>query len=300
MRELAEELNMHYEGKIYRPWMEAESVLIQTTLGCSNNQCTFCTMFDDKRFKVRDLDDIFKDIAEARLIYRNVESIFLIDGNVMAMRTDNLLKVLDKIKDTFPELKHLALYSGFNDFRRKSISELKELRSAGLTTAYSGLESGDPVVLERIKKGMTREHAIKGMEMAREADIQVLASFIFGLGGKYRSKEHAENTTSLLNIMQPNAIAPMALAIQPGSELEREVARGEFVLPTPLQILEEEQYLLENIADFPCFYWGDHGNNIATMRGVLPEARQGFLDNINKHILHNPMAKKNVIETYAW
>lgn len=291
---------MHYEGKIYRPWMEAESVLIQTTLGCSNNQCTFCTMFDDKRFKVRELDDIFKDIEEARLIYRKVESIFLIDGNVMAMRTDKLLKILDKIRATFPELKHLALYSGFNDFRRKSISELKELRSAGLTTAYSGLESGDPIVLKRIKKGMTRAHAIKGMELAREADIQVLASFIFGLGGRERSKEHAENTTSLLNIMQPDAIAPMALAIQPGSALEREVTRGEFVLPTPLQILDEEKYLLENMDDFPCYYWGDHGNNIATMRGVWPQSRDKFLGNLNQHIAHNPMAKKNVIETYAW
>lgn len=291
---------MHYEGKIYRPWMEAESVLIQTTLGCSNNQCTFCTMFDDKRFKVRDLDAIFKDIDEARLLYPKVESIFLIDGNVMAMRTDKLLKILDKIKVTFPELQHLALYSGFNDFRRKSIAELKELRSAGLTTAYSGLESGDPIVLERIKKGMTREHAIQGMELAREANIQVLASFIFGLGGRERSKQHAENTTSLLNIMRPDAIAPMALAIQPGSELEREVERGEFILPTPMQLLEEEKYLLENMEDFPCYYWGDHGNNIASMKGIWPQARQPFLDNINKHIALNPMAKKNVIETFAW
>ncbi len=291
---------MHYEGKIYRPWMEAQSVLIQTTLGCSNNQCTFCTMFDDKQFKVRKLGDIFKDIAIARVRYPKVESIFLIDGNVMAMRTEKLIAILDKIKETFPELKNLALYSCFNDFRRKSISELKEIRSAGLTTAYSGLESGDPLVLERIKKGMTREHAIEGMDMAREADIKVLVSFIFGLGGRERSKEHAENTTSLLNIMRPNAIAPMALAIQPGSELEHEVARGEFVLPTPLQILNEEKYLLENMDDFPCYYWGDHGNNIASMRGVWPEVRQPFLDNINKHIQYNPMAKKNVIETYAW
>lgn len=291
---------MHYEGKIYRPWMEANSLLIQTTLGCSNNQCTFCTMFDDKRFSVRDIEDIFLDIEEARKLYSHVESIFLIDGNVMAMRTDNLLKVLDKVKTTFPELKNLALYSGFNDFRRKSVTELKEMRSAGLTTAYSGLESGDPIVLERIKKRMTRENAIEGMAMAREADIKVLASFIFGLGGKERSKEHIVNTTSLVNIMQPDAIAPMALAIQPGSELEREVARGEFILPSPLQLLEEEKYLLENMEDFNCYYWGDHGNNISSMRGEWPKARKPFLANINDQIAYNPVTEKNVIETFAW
>ncbi|WED23745.1 radical SAM protein [Vibrio sp. JC009] len=291
---------MHYEGKIYRPWMEAESVLIQTTLGCSNNQCTFCTMFDDKRFKVRDIEDVFKDIEEARIIYPHVKSIFLIDGNVMAIRTEMLIAVLDKIKMTFPEIENIALYSGFNDFRRKSVDELKEIKSAGLDIAYTGLESGDPIVLERIKKRMTREHAIEGMEMAREADIKVLASFIFGLGGKERSKEHIEGTTSLLNILRPDAIAPMALAIQPGSELEREVQRGEFVLPTPLQLLEEEKYLLENMEDFHCYYWGDHGNNISPMRGVWPQAKEPFLNNVNKQIAYNPITKKNVIETFAW
>ncbi|MFA0442812.1 coproporphyrinogen III oxidase [Vibrio sp. 10N.286.49.C2] len=291
---------MHYEGKIYRPWIEAESILIQTTLGCSNNQCTFCTMFDDKRFKVRDIKDIFLDIEEARTLYPYVESIFLIDGNVMAIRTEMLIAILDKIKTTFPEIKNISLYSGFNDFRRKSLSELKEIHSAGLTMAYSGLESGDPTVLKRIKKKMSREHAIEGMALARDANIKVLASFIFGLGGRERSVEHAVNTTSLLNIMQPDAIAPMALAIQPGSELEREVARGEFTLPTPLQILEEEKYLLENMNGFDCYYWGDHGNNISPMRGMLPAARDTFLGRINQNIAMNPITKENVIQTFAW
>ncbi|MDO6686339.1 MULTISPECIES: radical SAM protein [unclassified Agarivorans] len=291
---------MHYQGKIYRPWMEAESVLIQTTLGCSNNQCTFCTMFDDKRFKVRELADIFLDIEEARVIYPRVKSIFLIDGNVMAIRTEMLVSILDKIKTTFPEIENISLYSGFNDFRRKSIVELKEIKSAGLDMAYTGLESGDPIVLQRIQKRMTREHAIEGMELAREANIKVLASFIFGLGGKERSKEHAINTTSLLNIIQPDAIAPMALAVQPGSELEREVAHGEFILPTPLQILEEEKYLLENLADFNCYYWGDHGNNISPMRGMFPGVRQPFLDKVNDNIAHNPVTKQNIIQTFAW
>ncbi|QIZ75802.1 radical SAM protein [Ferrimonas lipolytica] len=291
---------MHYQGKVYRPWMEADSVLIQTTLGCSNSQCTFCTMFDDKRFKVRQLEDIFADIDQARRYYPQVRSIFLIDGNVMAIRTEMLIKILDKIKATFPEIQNISLYSGFNDFRRKSISELKEIKSAGLDMAYSGLESGDPLVLERIQKRMTREHAIEGMAMAKEAGIKVLASFIFGLGGKERSVEHAINTTSILNIMQPDAIAPMALAVQPGSVLEQEIGRGEFTLPTPLQILEEEKYLLENLVDFDCYYWGDHGNNISPMRGMFPAIREPFLQKLERDITHNPITKQNAIQTFAW
>lgn len=290
---------MQYEGKIYRPWIEARSILIQTTLGCSINTCTFCSMFDDKRFKVRDIEDVFKDIEEARQIYPYVESIFLTDGNVMAARTDYLLKVLNKLKHTFPESQRISLYSGLNDFRRKSVAELKELKSAGLDMAYCGLESGDPVVLDRIKKRMSQEQAIEGMAMAKEAGIEVLLSFIFGLGGRERSKEHIIETTRILNITKPEHIAPMALAIQPGTVMEQEVKDGTFIMPTQLQILEEEKYLLENL-EIDTFYWGDHGNNIVPQKGYLLDSREQFLARVNHAIDSNPMAAKNIIQTYSW
>lgn len=290
---------MKYVGKVYRPWIEANSILIQTTLGCSINTCTFCSMFDDKRFKVRPLEEVFLDIEEARRIYPQVTSIFLTDGNVMAARTDYLLQVFDKLKQTFPEVQKISLYSGLNDFRRKSVSELKELKSAGLDMAYCGLESGDPVILEKIKKRMTPSQAIEGAAMAKEAGIEVLQSFIFGLGGRYRSKEHIVATTKILNEMQPEQIAPMALAIQPGTELEREVQAGEFVLPTQMQLLEEEKYLLENM-NFNTVYWGDHGNNMIQMRGMFPDNKAFFLKHVNEAIVNNPSAKENIIQTFSW
>ena len=290
---------MNYQGKIYRPWPEARSILIQTTLGCSVNTCTFCSMFDDKRFKVRDLNDVFKDIDQLRNYYPYVDSIFLIDGNVMAARTDYLLKLLDKLNSTFPECSKISMYSGLNDFRRKSINELKEIKDAGLTMAYSGLESGDPVVLDKIKKNMTPEQAIKGMEMAKEAGIKTLLSFIFGLGGKARSHEHIAATTDILNQMQPDEIAPMALAIQPGTVLEQEVKRGEFIMPTELQILHEEQYLLNHL-NFNTFYWGDHGNNIVSLKGALPLCQQRFLNEVNAVIEARSVAEDRVIQTFSW
>lgn len=290
---------MHYEGKIYRPWPEANSLLIQTTIGCTNNKCTFCDMFREKKFSIRALEDVFQDIKEARRIYPRVESIFLIDGNVLIVKTDFLLQVLEKIKSTFPENKRIALYGGLNDFERKSVAELKQLRQAGLTMAYTGLESGDPMVLEQIKKGMTVEQALAGMEKAKAAGIEMLLSFILGLGGKERSREHIVETVRLLNIMQPEEIAPMALTIQPGTELEREVEMGEFVLPTPLQILEEEKYLLESL-NFPTMYWGDHGNNIVPMRGRLPDVQKLFLQQIEQAIATHPVTKEKVLQTFAW
>ena len=291
---------MYYEGKVYRPWIEADSLLIQTTLGCTHNKCTFCDMFREKRFRIRDINEIFKDIDEARLIYPHVGSIFLIDGNVLALKTEFLLNVLEKITATFPECSKISLYAGLNDLRRKSVEDLTELKQAGLTVAYTGLESGDRVTLERIKKGLTPEQAEEGMAKAKAAGIEILVSIIFGIGGKKRSEEHITETTRLLNLMEPEQIAPMALAVQPGTILENQVETGEFIQATPLQILEEEKYLLENLANFDTMYWGDHGNNIVSLKGRLPASRGLFLRKIDHAIAGHPVTEQDVLLTSPW
>lgn len=290
---------MRFEGKVYRPWIEANSLLIQTTLGCTHNKCTFCNMFRDKRFSTRSIEDIFQDIEESRRFYRNVESVFLVDGNVLALKSDFLLKVIEKITDIFPECSNISLYAGLNDFRRKSVEELTQLKEAGLTKAYTGLESGDPMVLKQIKKGLNPEQAKEGMAKAKAAGIEVLASIIFGIGGKERSHEHITATAELLNIIQPEELAPMALTIQPGTELEKQVHDGEFIQATPLQMLEEEKFLLENM-DFKTFYWGDHGNNIVSSKGRLPESQKQFLKKIDGVIARDPITLQEVLHNYAW
>lgn len=291
---------MYYEGKVYRPWMEADSFLIQTTLGCSHNKCTFCDMFREKRFRIRDIDDIFKDIEDARKMLGRVRSIFLIDGNVLALKTDFLLKVINKVTATVPECEKISLYAGLNDLRRKSIEELKQLKDAGLDKVYTGLESGDEVTLTQIRKGLTADQAKKGMAHAKAAGIEVLLSSIFGLGGKERSREHAVETTRLLNILQPEELAPMALTIQPGTVLADQVESGEFVQATPLQILEEEKYLLENLEEFPMVYWGDHSNNIETLKGILPDYKDVFLEKVDHAIAHHPLCGEEVLRTTPW
>lgn len=291
---------MKYVGKVYRPWIEADSALIQVTIGCSNNNCTFCTMFDDKKFRTRSIEEVYKDIEELRLLRSNVESIFLIDGNVMVLATKYLLKVIKKIKELFPEIKNIAMYSELNDLRRKSVEELISLKDAGLDKVYTGLESGDSEVLEKIQKKMTPEQAIEGAKKAKDAGIKILQSFIFGLGGKYRSKEHIVETTRLLNIMQPEELAPMVLAIQPNSVLEKELNSGEFILATSSQVLEEERYLLENLEDFEMFYWGDHGNNILPQKGHFPFMKNKFLKNIEREMKESIGLKNEIHRTFTW
>ncbi len=291
---------MNYEGKVYRPWMEADSFLIQTTIGCTHNKCTFCDMFREKRFRIRALEDIFKDIEDSRKYIRHIRSIFLVDGNVLALKTEFLLKVLQKVTSTFPECEKISVYAGLNDLRRKSVEELKQLKEAGLAKVYTGLESGDPVTLERIKKGLTPEQAEEGMAHAKAAGIEVLVSIIFGIGGKERSREHIVETTQLLNILQPEELAPMALTLQPETVLKKQVESGEFIQATPLQILEEEKYLLENLEDFKMLYWGDHGNNIESMRGMLPSCRDSFIKKVDHAIAHHPVTGQAVLQNSPW
>ncbi len=291
---------MRYKGNVYRPWMEANSLLIQATLGCTHNKCTFCSMFDDKRFGIRDIEDIFEDIDGARNVVPHVHAIFLIDGNVLVLKTEFLLKILNKITATFPECSKISLYAGLNDLRRKSVEELTELKLAGLTMAYVGLESGDRATLELIKKGLTPEQAEEGMAKAKAAGIDILVSIIFGIGGKERSREHIVETTRSLNIMQPEQIAPMALAVQPGTQLAKQVETGEFIQATPLQILEEEKYLLENLSGFETIYWGDHANNIVSSKGRLPESQAQFLRKIERAIASHPVTEQEVLVTSPW
>ena len=291
---------MYYEGKVYRPWPEANSLLIQTTFGCTHNKCTFCDMFREKRFRIRELEEIFKDIEEARATFHHVGSIFLIDGNVLALKTPFLVQILEKIAATVPDCSKISLYAGLNDLRRKSVEELKQLEQAGLSMAYVGLESGDRVTLERIRKGLTPEQAEEGMAKAKAAGIEILVSIILGIGGRERSIEHITETTRLLNIMKPEQIAPMALTIQPGTELERQVESGQFAQATPLQILEEEKYLLENLTGFETLYWGDHGNNIVSSRGRLPTSREQFLGKIDHAIATHPITRQQVLPASPW
>jgi len=291
---------MYYEGKVYRPWMEANSLLIQTTIGCTHNRCTFCDMFRGKKFRIRELEEIFSDIEEARTIFREVGSIFLIDGNVLALKTPFLVQILDKITATFPECSKISLYAGLNDLRRKPVAELRQLKTAGLSMAYVGLESGDQVTLERMRKGLIPEQAEAGMAKATSAGIHILVSIILGIGGRERSREHIMETTRLLNIMKPEQIAPMALTIQPGTELERQVESGQFVQATPLQILEEEKYLLENLTGFETIYWGDHGNNIVSSRGRLPAFKEQFLGKIDQAIATHPITRQQVLPASPW
>ena len=191
---------MRYVGDIYRPPSEAYSLLVQVTIGCAHNKCTFCNMYKEKQFRVRNVDEVLEDLDWARAQYRRVERIFLCDGDALCLANHKLLKILDYIAEKFPECERVTTYGRAKDALRKTEEELRELRAHGLQMVYMGAESGSQRVLDMIKKGETREELIAGVQRLEAAGIQTSVTFISGLAGPELWQEHAieSGTTCLL------------------------------------------------------------------------------------------------------
>ena len=182
---------MRYVGNIYRPPSEAYSLLVQVTIGCSHNKCTFCNMYKDKQFRVRNPQEVLEDLAWAREKYRRVDRIFLCDGDALCLSNRKLLEILDYIRDHFPECERVTSYGRAQDALRKSDEELQELRAHGLSMIYLGAESGSQRVLDQVKKGETREELITGVQKLERNGLATSVTFISGLSGQDGWEEHA-------------------------------------------------------------------------------------------------------------
>ena len=224
---------MRYEGNIYRPPGEWRSYLLQVTVGCSHNQCTFCSMYKDKRFHIRPLEDIFEDIEMARDYYgrmgRPVKRVFLCDGDAIIMKTEQLLAILRKLYETFPELERVTAYAGPRSTLSKSPEELRSLREAGLYRVYLGVETGDDALLHTIKKGVGAAEMLEAGVRLREAGLDLWVMVLLGLAGPGEpSRRHILATAEMMNRMKPRHLSALTLMAEPDTELGEQVERGEF------------------------------------------------------------------------
>jgi radical SAM superfamily enzyme YgiQ (UPF0313 family) len=257
---------MRYEGTVYRPPGEWKSYLLQVTVGCSHNACTFCGMYKDKRYRVRPLEEIFEDIALARAAYGDVKRVFLCDGDAVAMDTEELLAVLDRLYETFPSLERVNAYAGPGSTLRKTEEELAALRRAGLVRLYLGVESGSDAVLRAVRKGMD---AAGMLEAGRR--IVAATMVLIGLAGPGEaSRAHALDTAALINAMRPRHLSALTYLPERGTALGDAAARGEFRLLTAWQALEETRLLLEHLEVDPLHFTSDHASNYLPLKGGLP------------------------------
>lgn len=278
---------MRYEGNIFRPFSEANSYLLQCTVGCSHNQCTFCGMYKDKKYRERSLAEIKEDIAMARSYYGDVEKVFLCDGDAIALDTDILLEILRELRKAFPALRHVGSYVGPGSTLSKSMDELIALRNAGLGKAYLGVETGDEDLLSRIKKGVGYEDMLKAGQNLVQAGINLSVMVLLGLAGKGNaSKRHALATAKICNEMAPQYLAALTVTPVPGTVLYRQMQDGEFELMDPFETLAEMKIIFENIDIDNLKFVGTHASNYLPITGTLQRDKQQMIKTV-EHVLQS-------------
>lgn len=265
---------MRYEGSVYRPPSEARSWILQATIGCSHNKCTFCSMYKDKSFRIRSTEEIIQDIHEARNTYGSLKRIFIADGDALMIRTAELIKIIKELRNTFPECERIGIYSSPRSIHLKPKEELRSLKEAGLGIAYLGLESGSEKILERIKKGDDREGIISAGIKLKESGLLLSVTVISGIGGKERWEEHAKETASAINIINPDYLGLLTLMIEPGTELWNEVQSGEFSMLTPYEIAQETLLMLEHLDCQGCVFRSNHASNYVSLKGTLNQDKK--------------------------
>ncbi len=263
---------MRYIGNIYRPPSEAYSLLLQVTVGCSHNKCTFCNMYKDKQFRLRPMEDVLEDLEWARKSYRRVGRIFLCDGDALCLKNSKLLTILDRIRELFPECERVTTYGRASDALRKSDEELRELRAHGLTMVYLGAESGSPKVLEMVKKGETAEELIDGVHKMEDAGLQTSVTFISGLGGPELMEEHAVESGKMIAEMNASYVSFLTLMLERPAPLLEDYKAGRFKLLTPLEVLQEAAIMLDHARPKKtCVFRSNHASNYVSLKGNLPQ-----------------------------
>lgn len=283
---------MRYEGDIYRPPSEAYSLLVQVTIGCTHNKCTFCKMFKDKKFRVRKLDEILEDLAWARAKYRSVPRIFLCDGDALALSNNKLMPILDYIKENFPECERVSIYGRASDVIKKRDEEMKQLLDAGLTMVYIGAESGSDKVLKDVCKGETRQQLIDGVKKIEACGMQASVTFISGLAGKDGWEEHAIETGTMITEMEPSYVGLLTLIVEPNVPMAKDIESGKLKLLSPEEVMAETLLMLKHTnVTKKCVLRSNHASNYVSLRGDLPYDKEAMMNTLRVAMENKNMFK---------
>lgn len=268
---------MKYTGPVFRPPIEANTLLLQVTVGCAHNKCTFCTMYRDIRFSVESLEQIEKDLQEAKETYRDLRRIFLINGDAFVLSASRLKPIAELIIKYFPNMEVITMYASIRNIMGKTDEELRELRDLRINDLWVGLETGNEKTLEYMNKGFTLKDSYEQLERLNRAGLRHNGIFLLGIAGRGKGIENAINTAKLINRAKPQLVGITSLGIFEGSQLSKEVEKGNFFPATELEILEEEKKLIELIEVENMPFYGNHPTNAANIVGMLPRDREKMI-----------------------
>jgi len=271
---------MKYEGMIFRPPSEADSLILQVTVGCSYNRCTFCGAYQGKRFRIKRFEEIKEDVDEVSSY--KIRRVFLADGDALSVPQKGLLQILSYLKARLKGLERVGIYANAKDILRKDVEELRALKELGLEILYLGLESGDPEVLKRIKKNATVDQLIRAGKRVKESGILLSVTVILGIGGVEGSQTHAVETGKVLSAMDPDYVGALSLMIVPGTPIAKEIETGSLVLPTPFGLIQELETMIKKCQFSHCFFASNHASNYLPLRIQMPDQKEEALKRIRE------------------
>ncbi len=281
MNNVIESEEMHYEGNCIRPPSEAYSILLQVTVGCSHNKCTFCGTYTDKRFRIKDDNMILGDIRFASKYMKRQDRVFLMDGDALIIPQKRLMWILDRIKEHLPWVRRVGAYANAKSIKMKTPEQLKDLKKNGLGILYLGVETGDEELLKKIRKGSSPQHLINMGRKAREAGMKLSATVLLGIAGRERSLEHARATGELLSGMDPNYVGALTVMLLPGTPLHEEFQNGAFEVPTEKELLLELREMIAHTNLSRGLFFSNHASNYLPIKARLPKGKQVALDQID-------------------
>jgi radical SAM superfamily enzyme YgiQ (UPF0313 family) len=273
---------MKYEGMIFRPPSEADSLILQVTVGCSYNRCTFCGAYQGKIFRIKSFEEIKEDIDEASSYRSRIQRVFLADGDALVLPQKELLRVLEYLRVKLNRLERVGIYANAKDILRKDVESLRALKSLGVGIIYLGLESGNRDVLKRIKKNATVDQLIHASRRVKESGILLSVTVILGLGGTENSRTHAEDTGKVLSEMDPDFVGALSLMVVAETPMAREIETGKLILPTPFGLIQELETMIEHCHFTQCFFASNHASNYLPLRIRMPEEKEEALRRIRK------------------
>ncbi len=271
-----------YDMPVWRPPSEGPNLIIQATLGCSFNGCTFCSMYKTKEYRARPLDAVFADIDAGAREWPDAHRVFLADGDALALPTETLLKICERLRATFPHLQRVTCYATPINLLRKSTDELREIRDARLTLVYLGIESGSRDILRRIRKGATPKSIIRAINNARAAALKVSATVVLGLGGTRHWQDHMDGTAMVINAAPPTYLSTLQLYLEPIVVPRFLELYGEpFEFQDDLGVLDEQERLIARLDPAsPVIFRSNHASNALALAGNLPRDRDRLLGRI--------------------
>ena len=274
-----------------RPPSESNSLLVRVTRGCHWNKCYFCGLYKSMRFSMRPIKETLEDVKRQAQLYqgKKITSCFLQDGDALILKTDYLLRILEEINRCFPDMEYITSYARADSITRKSASELKELRQAGLNHLYSGMETGSEQILRLINKGFDAETVVQSGCMAKDAGMILSEFILLGIGGRELSEENAVQTANALNVIQPDFIRVHATGIKPESKMGEFVRNGSFTLQSEEEIIVEQKLFLQKLNEMDSYYVNEHIINLLLeVRGNLRTEKAEMLAIVDRFLALPP------------